>query len=128
MWIYVQATGELLAPDGELAGVGYAGHGEGKNNPDLQQVAMVGPLPCGRYKRGKAFDHPKKGKVCMRLLPAPRTEMFGRDGMLCHGDSIAAPGTASNGCIIQSRTVRLRWSASLDEDLLVVRDRLSIPT
>ena len=44
---YNQLTGELTTNSGVVIGKGYAGHGEGKNNPAMESVKMVGPLPKG---------------------------------------------------------------------------------
>jgi hypothetical protein len=43
--------------------------------------------------------------------------MFGRCGFFCHGDSIAHPGHASDGCIIQDLTTRHRMWSSGDHEL-----------
>ena len=45
MLTYSQTTGEMRTALGELLGTGYAGHGEGVNNPALQSVPDTGPLP-----------------------------------------------------------------------------------
>lgn len=127
MWIYIQTTGELISPHGEIVCTGYSGNGEWKNDPAAESVKGHGPIPAGRWKIGFAFRHPTKGPCCMRLAPSPRTELFGRDGFMAHGDSIAHPGTASDGCIIQPFSGRKRWSESPDRDLLVVKDRAAIP-
>lgn len=110
MWIYSQSTGELRYRDGsgheKLISVGYAGAGEGKNNPALQDRSCVGPLPRGHYGICQAEYHPHKGTLCMRLIPDPDNVMFGRDGFLIHADSIEHPGSASEGCIIFNRVTR----------------------
>jgi hypothetical protein len=58
--------------------------------------------------------------VVMRLTPDPTNEMFGRSAFLIHGDSIKAPGTASEGCIIQSNPVRTLVSKSSNRRLQVI--------
>jgi hypothetical protein len=116
-WLYVQSTGELMAPDGTHAGTGYSGFAAGKNNPAAQNQVGVGPIPCGMYTIGapqcvppdKAGPH---GPFILPLTPDPANQMFGRAGFLMHGDSIATPGTASHGCIIQERPVRERVAAA----------------
>ncbi len=46
VWKYSQSTGELLDPDGEQVGKKvYSVAGKGKNNPDMQDVPNVGPIP-----------------------------------------------------------------------------------
>lgn len=119
MWTYEQASGRLSRDGAEVAR-GYSGHGEGKNNPALEPVANVGPIPRGRYKLGPRFDSQSHGPVCMRLEACQGTETFGRDGFLIHGDSKRAPGTASHGCIILPRLIREAIAKSGDELLEVV--------
>jgi hypothetical protein len=46
--------------------------------------------------------------------------MFGRTGFLIHGDAVHAPGTASEGCVILSRTTREQIWESHDHVLQVV--------
>lgn len=117
MWTYEQATGHL-SHDGELIGTGYAGHGVGRNHPEMESVASVGPLPCGVYTIGPAFTHPKTGPLTMRLFPDADNQMFGRSGFLMHGDN--PTHTASEGCIVIGRMVRQQVAASVDRRLQVV--------
>lgn len=119
MWVYIQKTGELRY-NVEKVGVGYSGHGPGKNNPSFEQTPNVGPLPQGVYKIGKAFKHPSKGPIVMRLFPDHDNEMYDRGGFLIHGDSIKEPGTASNGCIILSQNLREMINSSPDKQLQVI--------
>jgi hypothetical protein len=56
----------------------------------------------------------------MPLTPDPANDMCGRAGFFIHGDNITAPGTASDGCIILSRTTRVAIDASEDKQLTVV--------
>lgn len=123
-WLYKQLTGELVrmsfAMEVSPRYSGYSGHGEGKNNPALQSVAFVGPIPVGTYLISTAFEDPEKGPVVMRLTPMPDTETFGRDAFLMHGDSITDPGNASEGCICQDRDAREAVSDSSDYILNVV--------
>lgn len=100
-------------------GMGYSGRGEGKNNPKMQAVPEVGPIPQGRYRIGPMFDSDTHGPHCMRLTPESGTETFGRCGFLIHGDSIIHPGFASGGCIILPRAVRDEIAASRDYELMV---------
>ena len=117
MWRYEQSTGRLW----RLMGEGYSGHGvEGKNQPDMQSVKNVGPIPRGKWLVTTRFDDPHKGPWCLRLAPAPGTDTLGRSGFLVHGDSISDPGTASEGCIILSRGIRQRIWESDDHELEVV--------
>jgi hypothetical protein len=123
LWVYVQKSGELFDNKGHCVGVGYAGKGMGKNNPDAQNVRDIGPLPVGRYTIVPVpFDHPRCGKDCLRLLQHKGNQMFGRDGFLMHGDSIKEPGTASDGCMIQAHNTRLLVATSGDTLLEVIAD------
>lgn len=119
MWTFRQTSG-VIDENGAIEGVGYSGSSEGKNNPFMQNVPCVGPIPQGRYAIGDPFDSPTHGPHAMRLTPDPANEMFGRSGFLIHGDSISHPGNASEGCIVLPRNVRDRISASGDNVLEVV--------
>ncbi len=124
MWIYAQAAGELSRDDDDRpVGFGYSGTGEGKNNPAMQQIHDVGPIPRGFWHIGDPEcvevigPH---GPFVLPLTPADGTETFGRSGFLIHGDSIQHSGSASHGCIILNRHVREAMAASHDQLLKVV--------
>lgn len=120
MWTYVQSSGNLYFGDVKIA-TGYSGHGEGKNNPAMDHVKGVGPIPAGRWKlTGSPFDSPANGPYCLRLAPRIGTQTHGRRGFLIHGDSLSAPGTASRGCIILPRKVRVAIWTSVETDITVV--------
>lgn len=119
MWLWLQKTGELLH-NGVRVGQGYSGFEDGCNNPDMQDQKSKGPIPCGTWDIYAPFSHATKGPYVMRLLPRKETKAFGRRGFLIHGDSIRNPGTASLGCIILSRALRMRIWESGDHELLVL--------
>ena len=121
MWIYKQATGELFRNhlDSPIVGVGYAGKDEGKNNTKLEAVRNTGPLPRGLYAIGSAYLDKTRGSYCMALLPDRKNVMYGRSGFLIHADSIAHPGSASEGCIVLALEVR-KLIATSDDCWLVV--------
>jgi type VI secretion system (T6SS) effector TldE1-like protein len=120
MWTFRQATGRI-EHDGELVATGYAGMPPlGKNNPAMQNVRDIGPLPQGLYTIGDNRDDPKMGHFVMPLRPDPANRMFGRAGFYIHGDSAAHPGAASEGCIVTDLTTRMRIAASADRELTVV--------
>lgn len=136
MWTFRIRTGEILNLLGVVRAVGYAGKddgdgipepGEGKNDPDATHLRNIGPIPVGRYRIGAPFVHPTAGEYVMRLHPLPGTDTFGRSGFLWHGDSGVAPGTASKGCIVSSRSSRMEVWESGDHVLEVVRDAPSSP-
>lgn len=122
MWIYAQRTGRLYDPKGELAGVGYSGAGRGKNDPVIERVKDVGPIPGGMYTIGSPIDTMTHGPYVLPLTPDPDNKMYGRAGFLIHGDSVVHPGRASEGCIIMARGVREYIGGSLDRDLKVIPD------
>lgn len=111
--------------DGLLCiGQGYSGHGDGKNNPDMQNVRMTGPIPCGKYRIGAPYDHPHLGKYVMPLTAQEGTNTFGRDAFFLHGDNAKHPGEASDGCIVMPPEVRHAIGAAvvtkMDDELEVV--------
>lgn len=118
MWTYEQVTGRMLQ-DGERVAIGYSGAGEGKNNPDMQDIHNVGPLPKGNYTICAPVDTVTHGPYVLRLDPDPANEMFGRAGFLIHGDSVVHPGTASEGCIILGKLIRVKIWESDDHQLEV---------
>lgn len=114
-YLYIQNTGQLFHGPA-LLGTGYAGREEGYNNPEMQRVKGIGPLPCGWYTIQPPHDNPNVGKFALRLIPDAANEMFGRDSFYMHGDSSEHPGLASHGCIVQRRDVRGRVAAGLAHD------------
>jgi RHS repeat-associated protein len=114
-WTYKQSSGSMDLKAGTItvqhAGTGYAGHGEGLNDPESQSVgeaddkANAGPLPRGEYSIGKQRDNTIHGgrvvlRASMRLTPNPSNVMEGRDGFLIHGDNAARNQSASEGCAV----------------------------
>lgn len=120
MWHYEQSTGHLYSDEEKLLAVGYSGHAEGVNDPALQDVHEVGPIPRGTYTIGAPEETPEHGPYVLRLTPDPENEMFGRAGFLIHGDSVVTPGTASQGCIIMPRFAREQVWNSGDHEIEVV--------
>ena len=104
-WKYEQETGQLSQNGADVA-IGYSGAGNGKNNPAMQDVQKIGPIPRGTYTIGEPHDTPTHGPYVLRLTPDPENEMHGRSGFLIHGDSKEHPGQASEGCIIMPRNIR----------------------
>lgn len=115
---YSIVTGRF-SMNGKTLATGYAGNGSGKNNPDAIKQRGIGPLPPGNYTLTSVRDSQNTGPFSIVLEPDPTNEMFGRSAFRIHGDSIAHPGTASNGCIVLPRSIRNRiWHSG--ERLLVV--------
>lgn len=110
-----------IGQNGELLDAhAYSGQPQAKNDPARVREHCVGPIPPGTYKIGPAFTDAHKGPFVMRLEPLIGTDTFGRDGFMIHGDSIIAPGTASEGCVITSLETRVKIAAARDRVLRVV--------
>lgn len=123
-WQYKQSTGQLYlvndSGNAALFGTGWAGHSEGRNNPAMQNVKGVGPLPRGWYTIEKAYDHPHLGPITMDLTPDKTNQMFGRDLFRMHGAAAIHPEMSSDGCIIQYHSVRELVANSATRRLEVV--------
>ncbi len=113
MIYYSQARGEFLLPDDSLLKGCYAGGGTDptlsaryRNNPLMQDMHGLGPLPQGVYTISPAHTIPHLGPCVMALTPDPANEMFGRSGFFVHGDNPAGDHTASDGCIVAGPAIR----------------------
>jgi Protein of unknown function (DUF2778) len=127
MWIYSQVSGKLYRKTSvsfNLIATGYSGYDALKNDPKMQKIIGLGPIPRGDWTLGKISDVTPGGKNlprCIPLTPSADTDTFGRNGFLIHGDSAAKPGTISEGCIIiADRSIRELMGKSGDLDLKVV--------
>jgi Protein of unknown function (DUF2778) len=116
MIVFKITDGSLWA-DGTAIGSGYAGNGDGLNNPNAIPQHAVGPLPIGIYVISAPQNNPHTGPFSLPLIPDPANEMFGRGDFLVHGGltgepcdspSVTPGGTrsASHGCIVTARAVR----------------------
>ena len=121
-WEYSQSTGELTNTnqDGTM-GTGYSGQGEGLNNPDMQNVENVGPIPQGVYDIGTPRDSERTGPYVFDLTPQSGVDPWGRTDFQIHGDNALGNNSASQGCMILPRNVRNQIGASGDNTLRVVR-------
>lgn len=123
MWEWHQ-IGELWLRDATGARHienGYSGIGEGKNNPAMESVHDVGPIPRGTWRiDGPPEDTIAHGPYVLKLTPIGNTNTLGRSGFLMHGDSKEHPGLASHGCTVLPRAVRERVWESGDRQLVVV--------
>ncbi len=112
---YSQSTGHLKCVDDETGDTvveadGYAGNGEGRNNPSMQDVPFMGPLPTGVYNMGPTVNSPHTGPVTIVLrhqgggsnFPPTRSP----DSFRIHGPNPAHPDTSSKGCIVVPKKVR----------------------
>lgn len=118
MYTYSQSSGHLTDGTGKLVATGYSGTKDGRNNPDMQNVQGVGPIPRGTYKIGPVRLSQRLGPVVMDLDPTPATNTFGRSLFRIHGDN--SIDDASHGCVILPRPVREAIAASKDRVLEVV--------
>ena len=124
MWTWHQKDGKLTR-DGKFVCFGYSGAGEGKNNPAMQGIRAVGPIPRGDWKIGRAYRSENTGPMTIPLYALDgqlddKHQPTGRSAFRIHGDSIKNPGTASRGCIILPRSIREKMWRSGDRDLRVV--------
>jgi hypothetical protein len=84
-WKYVIATGAMYL-DGILAGHAYSGHMQSVNNASQQNAEDTGPIPVGRYRIGRPYNHPTRGPLTMNLHPAVSNVIQKGDFMI-HGDT-----------------------------------------
>lgn len=126
-WQMSQSTGEVFYVDNAteevyLQGAGYSGHGEGLNNPEMQDVPNVGPIPEGDYTIGpERTNVTGNGTVLrnsMRLTPFPENEMFDRAGFLMHGGNMELMNS-SRGCPVLPLDLRNIIGGSGDNVLRV---------
>lgn len=118
-WQYEQSTGKLSYRGAYIA-TGYAGFGVGKNNPSMQGVGDIGPIPRGNYTIGPPVNDSVTGRYTLPLDPFLNNLMYGRNEFKIHGDSISSPGQGSHGCIVMDPWVRARIWESSDRTLEVI--------
>lgn len=98
----------------------YSGHGAGLNNPAMEALADIGPIPAGQWKIIRWDDHhADKGPIVAVLQPVGHNA-HGRTGFLVHGDNPLGNNSASHGCIIASLAIRQVMRESGETDLLVI--------
>ena len=130
-WIYSQKYGNTYYKNEETGEIkkiatGYAGKGTGVNNPDMQHVRDVGPLPEGTYTIGTPYYHKREdgsglGPHTMNLTPDENNEMYGRRDFRIHGDRGVGYQASCKGCIILKNEERKNISNSRDNILEVKR-------
>ena len=121
-WIYHQSTGVLNyrhEHSSHPVGRGYSGAPGSMNKPTLEGVPFKGPIPRGNYHIGPMYHHHDKGPDVMNLTPVGH-DAHKRDHFRIHGDNKHLNHSASEGCIILPKPIRLRLGHSLDKELHVV--------
>lgn len=124
---YVQRTGALRYPPHRQVPGAYSGNGIGLNNPAMEAVPNVGPIPAGWWHIDR-WDavHGTKGKIVAVLRPVGHNA-DNRTNFLVHGDNDAADHTASDGCIIAPAAGnRIALQNTHLEWLLVVHDEADL--
>jgi RHS repeat-associated protein len=127
-WVVSQSTGQVTHVNSSgtstNVGTGYAGHGAGVNNPNMQNVQGTGPLPQGTYtietQRNNRTGSGTNLPGSMRLTPSPANTMYGRVGFLIHGDNSRGDRSASEGCVVLNPNIRNQIGSSGDNVLRVV--------
>ena len=121
MWTFDVKAGAILSPTKFPLGTAYSGNGKGLNNPLMDGVPDVGPIPPGQWQIGEFFDDiGGKGPQVCHLTPAPGTDTLGRSGFMIHGDNQLMNHSASEGCIIAARFIRDAIAHSGDKIIEVV--------
>lgn len=92
-----------------VVGLGYAGATAGLNNPEMEHVRNVGPIPEGAYFL-RETRHPRFRAPAFECVPtfptSEKLKRYGRGGFWIHGDNASLNFSASSGCIILSRDAR----------------------
>lgn len=115
---YEQTRGDILIRNTQI-GVGYSGFGPGLDNPDMEEVPNVGPIPRGLYDIVRWDDHHGDKGPQVAVLKPHGHNAHGRSAFLIHGDSPEMNHTASHGCIVASKTIRNALRASGETQLKV---------
>ncbi len=129
-WRYSQSTGDLArlvngAVVFTVVKTGYSGHAEGLNNPDMEHVRGVGPIPRGQWRIGPPYDSDSLGPYTLPLWYLEDgnfddSAAYGRSAFRVHGDNSARNRSASHGCIVLPRKVRELIAESSDSLLEVI--------
>lgn len=89
----------------------------GYNNPALDYLSCVGPLPEGMYIiEGPPYDDEKLGKYVLKLNPYSSNEMYGRSAFRIHGKPLPPKDIrkGSDGCLCADHDVRMKIYQSGD--------------
>ena len=112
---YNQATGQLICIDNDtyrqtVNEQCYSGAPGAVNDPSQQNVPNVGPIPRGDYNIETGVGNRGTGPQSLPLTPTSKNKQFPstRDpgSFLIHGDNSQGNQSASQGCIICTRSTR----------------------
>lgn len=119
MLTYDQKSGELIF-EGFVIAKGYSGNGEGLNNPAMESVHDIGPIPRGKWRMVRMEAHHEDKGPDVIVLQPEGFDAYGRSSFLVHGDNALMNHTASHGCIIMPRFARNRAWEDPDKTIEVV--------
>ena len=109
---YNSQTGDLWVCNVDYCmplATGYAGKGSCRNNPSCDGKKSLGPLPRGTYNMQVA-RHDRFAEPAIRLTQTSGLT-FDRSGFWVHGDNAKGDQSASSGCIVLGKPVRLALAA-----------------
>lgn len=118
MLTYDQKSGHIGIRN-TFIGTGYSGFGEGLDNPAMEAVSNVGPIPRGHWRIARWDDHHGEKGPQVAVLEPVGHDAHGRSAFLIHGDNSALNHTASHGCIIAGRAIRDALRSSGETELTV---------
>ena len=108
--VYSQSSGLMYLEDDQHNRIalarGYSGAGTSINDPDSEGFGGRGPIPRGVWKVGTAFSSKRTGPFAIPLTPVGH-DAYHRTGFQIHGDNTHGDRSASTGCIILPRLIRL---------------------
>ena len=136
--IYSQSSGRLLCINDKTGaieidtkgGSGY-GQGFGYNNPKMQSIAYIGPIPRGTYTIGPLISKKKNlGKIVFQLIPDAKTRagspFFNAEGnrdpdtFYVHGFGESGLYESSTGCVLVNSNDRPKLEFRVNEKFIVV--------
>jgi len=104
---YSQGSGQMRCVNDQTGQqyyneTGYSGTGQGRNNPNMQDIPNTGPIPQGSWRWGNPYNSPNTGANTIPMTPLPGNQCSNTprdcDTFRSHGNN--AQNDASHGCII----------------------------
>lgn len=121
MLIYDRPNGNLLR-DTLRIGKCYSGSGAGLDNPKMEAVHNIGPIPAGDYRLERCSPEEiatmHKGPDVYRLVALDPEKLLGRSGFMFHWDNKNQDFSGSEGCILPLTSAV--WQRIHDGDMLRV--------